>query len=343
MKQLALKCCLFNLLFLSHLLSADVEKIKLVSNFSIDPARFNPVLKQFGKQAVVVSEDMSLYGIGTKKKPAFFEKWFLHEIKIENDVKKILFFNLTDAIRRDVRFNYLPQDKLILFMWEPPLVLPKMYKKETLERFSKIYTWKDDLVDNKKFFKFYYPVLTPMLSDLPSFEEKKLCTFVGTFLQNEAPGSLYFERIKAINFFEGIGEEGFEFYGRKWNPSLYKNYHGPIDDKLNTIKNYRFTLCYENSCDQNGYITEKIFDCFAAGSVPIYWGAPNVQDYIPKECFIDKRDFATLNDLYIYLKNMERSEYDRYLEKIRTFLKSKEAERFSYAHFEKLFYTSIYE
>jgi len=338
MKQLIL----FSLL-VCHLFSADIEKVKLVSNFSIDPARFNPILKHFGKEAVVVAEDMSLYGIGTKKKPSFWDKWFLREIKIESDVKKILFFNLTDAIRRDARFSYLPKEKLVLFLWEPPLVLPKMYKKETFERFSKIYTWNDDLVDNQKFFKFYYPVLTPMISDLPSFEEKRLCTFVGTHLQNDAPGSLYFERIKAIAFFEGIGEEGFEFYGRKWNPSLYKNYRGAIEDKLSILKNYRFTLCYENSSDQNGYITEKIFDCFAAGSVPIYWGAPNVQDYIPKECFIDRRAFATLNDLYLYLKNMGREEYEGYIQHIRNFLKSKEAKRFSYPYFEKLFYASIYE
>ena len=336
MKQLAL---IFSLL--STLLIADVEKIQLVSNFSIDPARFNPVLKNFGKEALVVAEDLKCYGIGSKLR--VWEKWFLREIKLEKGVKKILFFNLTDTIRRDERFNYLPKEKLILFMWEPPVVLPKMYKKTTLERFSKIYTWNDDLVDNKRFFKFYYPVLTPMLSDLPSFEEKKLCTFVGTFLQSNIPGSLYFERIKAIAFFEGVGEEGFEFYGRKWNASHYKSYRGPIDDKLSVIKNYRFTLCYENCCDQNGYITEKIFDCFAAGTVPIYWGAPNIQDYIPKECFIDRREFATLNDLYTYLKTMGRDEYENYIAHIRAFLKSPVAEHFSYAHFEKLVYASIYE
>jgi hypothetical protein len=57
------------------------------------------------------------------------------------------------------------------------------------------------------------------------------------------------------------------------------------------LEKYKFSICYENARDTPGYITEKIFDCFFAGCVPIYWGANNITDHIPKECFIDKRDF----------------------------------------------------
>ena len=34
-----------------------------------------------------------------------------------------------------------------------------------------------------------------------------------------------------------------------------------------------------------GYITEKIFDSFFAGVVPIYWGAENITDYVPKSLY----------------------------------------------------------
>ena len=52
-------------------------------------------------------------------------------------------------------------------------------------------------------------------------------------------------------------------------------------------KNISFAICYENARDIPGYITEKIFDCFFAGCVPIYWGgAPNVTDHIPANTFI---------------------------------------------------------
>jgi alpha(1,3/1,4) fucosyltransferase len=293
--------------------------------------------------------DLSSYGVGLRKH-GFFEKYlhkwsldFWRSIAVSPEVEKIVFFNLINRHRRDFKLSYLPKDKLVLFLWEPPLILPNMYKERNLRRFSKIYTWDDDLVDGITYFKFYYPVLQPMLSELPRFEDKKLCTFVGTCMKSSKKESLYEERKKAIAYFEQIGEEGFEFYGRKWEPCAYKSYRGPIADKIQTIKNYRFSICYENSSTRNGYITEKIFDCFAAGCVPIYWGAPNVETYIPKGCFIDRRDFATMDELYVFLKDMTKQEYEGYIERIRAYLNSEQAQLFSLAHFEEIFFEAVQE
>ena len=91
----------------------------------------------------------------------------------------------------------------------------------------------------------------------------------------------------------------------------------------------------------NGYITEKIFGCFAAGCVPIYWGAPNVEQYIPKDCFIDYRDFKDLNDLYLFMKSMSKETYDAYLNNIRRFLNSSEAHIFSPENFAKMLLDAV--
>ena len=40
------------------------------------------------------------------------------------------------------------------------------------------------------------------------------------------------------------------------------------------------------------WITEKIFDCFYAGTIPVYLGAPDVARWLPPECFIDMRRFG---------------------------------------------------
>jgi len=46
------------------------------------------------------------------------------------------------------------------------------------------------------------------------------------------------------------------------------------DDKISFMRQYRFNISPENS-DTPGYVTEKLFDSFEAGCIPIYWGSSN--------------------------------------------------------------------
>ena len=64
---------------------------------------------------------------------------------------------------------------------------------------------------------------------------------------------------------------------------------------------------YENIKGLNGYITEKIFDAFVAGNVPIYWGASDINEYIPDNCFIDRRNFINHEQMYKFLINMKEN------------------------------------
>lgn len=280
-----------------------------------------------------------------KENRRFFKLLANNRLKIPLDpaVKKIVCMNIPNHFYRDYKVGSLPKEKMVLFMWEPPIRMRKLYNKNLHACFSRIYTWDDDLVDNVKYFKFHYPVLRPMIPDLVSFEEKKLCVLVTGYVNNPTkypgkhPEELYTHRFKAAEFFEKVGEKGFDVYGRGWEkaPPL-RSYKGPCQDKLAVIKNYKFSLCYENCQGAKGYITEKIFDCFAAGTVPIYWGAPNICDYIPKECFIDKRDFATLEELYAYLTAMTKEQYEGYLAAIRRYLESDAAKPFSHDSFKRV-------
>ena len=104
---------------------------------------------------------------------------------------------------------------------------------------------------------------------------------------------------------------------------------GRVDEKLATLRKYRFALCYENGQGIQGYITEKIFDCFFAGTIPIYWGASNITDYIPENCFIDKRNFPRDEDVYNLIKNMSDIEVIEYQRNIENFLKSEKMYPFS--------------
>lgn len=220
------------------------------------------------------------------------------------------------------------QRNMVLILLEPPSVLPKNYEKKYHKYFSKIYTFDDDLVDNKKYFKLYYPELKPMRKDYKSFEEKKLCTLIAGDKSSIHPDELYSKRREVIHFFEKTAPEDFDLYGQTWKKSEFPSYLGSIPNK-ECLLGYKFCFAYENMTNINGYITEKIFDCFHFGCVPIYLGANNVCDYIPKNCFIDRRDFSSLEELYQYLNRMPKEEYENYITNIQTYLKSDKAKLFS--------------
>lgn len=246
-----------------------------------------------------------------------------------------VFWNLGPRIKEG-DLEGRPKDKMVLFMWEPPTVQPELYDPKVQAHFGKIFTWDDDLVDGKRFFKFHYPVLKEKMRHLPSFEEKKFCTMISRKLKSNFPKELYSERRGMAEFFEGKRGE-FDLYGHAWSQKKFKNYKGPIDDKMGVLKNYKFAICYENTRDIKGYVTEKIFDCFAAGVVPVYWGASNVTDYIPEECFIDRRKFKDNRAVYEFMKKMKKEEYEKYLKSAEAFLKSEKAQVFSQEYFAKTF------
>jgi len=63
--------------------------------------------------------------------------------------------------------------------------------------------------------------------------------------------------------------------------------------KLDVISGYLFYLAFENS-NAVDYVSEKMFDGLIAGTVPVYLGAPNIDDYLPgRNCIIKACDFAS--------------------------------------------------
>lgn len=154
---------------------------------------------------------------------------------------------------------------------------------------------------------------------------------------------LYVDRLRAIEHFSAAAD--FDLYGRGWledastlgareGAAVRAAYRGEIDalGKLDTLAGYRFSLCYENTAFP-GYITEKIFDCFAAGAVPVYLGAPDIGGAIPPSCYIDARRFPRLQDLERFLREMDEAAAESYREAAAGFVRSPAAARFRQERF----------
>ena len=77
-----------------------------------------------------------------------------------------------------------------------------------------------------------------------------------------------------------------------------------VADKLAFVSQYKFTLAFENE-SAVGYTTEKIVEPFLAGSVPIYWGNPEVaRDFDPRS-FINAHDFASEDELLEHIVRVD--------------------------------------
>jgi len=85
--------------------------------------------------------------------------------------------------------------------------------------------------------------------------------------------------------------------------------------KERVIPAYKFTLAFENAIAAD-YVTEKFFQPLIAGSVPVYLGAPNVEDFAPGDnCYIDASSFSSVSDLADYLLMLDQQDdlYNQYL------------------------------
>lgn len=237
--------------------------------------------------------------------------------------------------------------KNVLFIVEPPIVNPFNYMRIFHLFFKKIYTWKDDLVDNIKYFKYCLPVTKKGLkTKRVPFNNKKLLIvmninwlpFLPFKMLSLKTKELYTERIKAIDFFDTYYSTDFYLYGRGWNKpqkfsiwqrlfgcKKYKTYKGEFHskDKYKILSQFKFCLVFEN-CLAKGNISEKIIDCFKARCVPIYLGAPNIKDYISNKCFIDYRRFNDYKELIQFLKKIDKNTYNDYLTNIEKFLANKD-------------------
>lgn len=278
---------------------------------------------------------------------------------------KIIFFDMPDV--SSIFFQTLLSQKktrLYLVMFESEIILKENWDYENHKYFERVYTWKDSLVDNIKYFKYYWP--NRFDQKLIWKEEKtKLCALMAGNKYNSDPRELYSERLKAINWFENNHPSDFDLFGFGWdkrhsNQRIFEKllqfsvisriftkhhpcYKGPVDQKIEVLKNYKFSICFENAKGIEGYITEKIFDCFIAGSVPIYLGAPNISSFIPKDTFIDMREFSNYYELYECISNMPKDEYNNYLSCIRFFLQSPEGKLFSSENFAESIVNGVLE
>lgn len=207
--------------------------------------------------------------------------------------------------------------RTVYFNAEPPTVIPENCEKgyRTLSKiFPYLFTANEEWANGNNIFlkPIFFDFHDNTNNEIP-FSERKLVTGISANKKSKYKYELYSLREEAYSFFESKCPEEFDFYGHGWNAQKHPCYKGTVDSKAETFHHYKFAICFENTTNIKGYVTEKIYDCLCAGIVPIYKGATDVDKYVPRDCYIDFDDFSSLEELYIYISDMPKNEYMEYL------------------------------
>jgi hypothetical protein len=261
---------------------------------------------------------------------------------------------------------------LYLILLESPMIRPENWEVRNHIYFKKILTWNNKNIDNIRYKHYFLPV---KLQSFAFSNKQKFCVMIASnkFHSNDKR-ELYTARREVIRWYEEFRPSDFELYGYGWevgSPSKfleyvlcnisvvnkiyskllesrtfksilrkvqkpYRLYYGSVSAKHSVLLQFKFAYCYENAKDINCYITEKIFDCFYAGVVPIYFGAPDISNYIPSTTFINRSDFNSLMELHRYLERMDTGLYLSYISSIKSFLESEKCRVFGAEYFASL-------
>ncbi len=234
----------------------------------------------------------------------------------------------------------------VLIHIEPIVVLPGTFRDEIWEPFDIIFTPFDALLERGgKFRRYPVPIYDvphddsytrPIeLGENRSLLDRKyaICMINGN-KSSAVPGELYSKRAEVAFWFDKYSDTPFDVYGTP--PFDLPNYRGkltPYSQKFDTLRQYRFSLAFENIYHpvwSRGYFADRMIDCLMCGTIPIYLGCYNVEDFVPAGCFIDYRQFKDNAELDSYLQSISQAEYREYSENISEWVNVGNLERWSY-------------
>lgn len=166
-----------------------------------------------------------------------------------------------------------------LFSQESPIDSYKWHTK-SFKYFDKVFSFWDNknfqnIIHNQTGLPWHINKTYDELIKLSVDECAKLHETVSWITSNASSKPGHKVRLDFLQYLKSISFE-LDLFGRGFNR---------IEDKFGALAPYKYSLAIENySC--NDYWTEKIADCFLSWTMPIYYGAKNINSYFPKESMI---------------------------------------------------------
>lgn len=190
-----------------------------------------------------------------------------------------------------------------VWLMESRNIIPEIYKffednKEfATSRCNGIFTCDKKLSQNNGFF-YSLTNAAPWVQNKKIYNKTKLVSMISSN-KSYTPG--HRKRLEFVDKFRNL----VDFYGDGFNR---------IEKKEDGLKDYMFSIAVENAV-YDTYFTEKLTDCFACGTIPIFYGCRGVLEYFNEEGIIfldDDFDISILTEELYYAKmNAIKDNFDR--------------------------------
>ena len=223
--------------------------------------------------------------------------------------------------------NYTKTNKKFAWFCESRIVRHAVYEdiKANLSKYKnsyyKIFTCDEDLLSlDKDLFVFSFAgsnlPWTPM-NEYCLYSKNKLVSLLAS-ANTSTEG--HKNRIRlAEKFKNSVDLYGGIFGSNKIGINGNEHYHHK--KKTEALKDYMFSITIEN-CKYDTYFTEKVTDCFANGTIPIYYGTDKICDYFNKDGIIFLTEDFDLNTLTPELYNSKLDAVKDNLERVKNLVGS---------------------
>jgi hypothetical protein len=200
-------------------------------------------------------------------------------------------FYITDSLVDDVKSNLK-----IAWLMEPPAIHPWTYENivKVEDKFDYILTFEESLLNRSSKYIKYIVGQSRVTDDVANIYDKN-------------------KHMSLISSGKGISD-GHRYRGEvvdklhsKYLFDLWGHAHKTFEEKTEPLKDYEFSIAITNS-RINNYFTEILLDCFRLGTIPIFWGCPNIDEYFNLS---GMEIFNTIEELDYVLSNLKP--YKEYL------------------------------
>lgn len=181
-----------------------------------------------------------------------------------------------------------------IWLLESKQIIPQFYNW-ILENYEFVTSRVDGIFSSDedvcaKYPKIYYAITNaaPWIVDRQIYNKSKLVSMIAS---NKKMCDGHVKRLSFVDKFK----DNLDLYGRGFND---------ITCKEDGLRDYMFSFGIENAV-YDTYFTEKLTDCFACGTIPIFYGCRGVTKYFNEDGIIfldDNFDISTLTEELYYSK-----------------------------------------